>query len=372
MRYIKALDGIRGVAIIMVMLFHFNYLLEVGWIGVQLFFVLSGYLITSILLKSKENNLGFYLKKFYWRRSLRIFPLYYLYVVAIALLYLVLGIPSYFNDLAPFLFSYTYNYYPLINGLTFDGFFTHFWSLSVEEQFYLFWPFVIFFFNRKNLKVVAVFLIILSPILRYFFAENLLTSGYVYEEIGEIIYRLTPTQIDAFSIGALIPIFSLEKKRTKFGVLVWLPLLLFFALGLWNLYNLENTAVGISSLGYPIGLLSNAQHIWSYTVIDFAAFSTILAIVRSNGSTYLDQFLSNTIVVSIGRVSYGMYVYHWIIISALKSYGNKILGNDILIFVVYFALTYFISRVSYNYYEVMFIKLKNTRFNRTSSILKSQ
>ena len=370
MKYIKALDGIRGVAIILVMLFHFNYFLEVGWVGVQLFFVLSGYLITKILLQSKNNSLGYYLKKFYWRRTLRIFPLYYFYVIGISLLYLVLGIPYYFADIAPYLFTYTYNYYPLINGLVFDGYFTHFWSLSVEEQFYLFWPLLIFFLNPKGLKIAVLFIIILSPVFRYFFAEFLLSRGFESVEVGEIIYRLSPSQIDAFAIGALIPVFNLEKRKISLLIGLWLPFAIFLGLGLWNYFSIESATVSISSLGYTIGILENLQHVWSYTVINFVAFSLVLLIVRNGKKTFLNQMLSNSVLVSIGKISYGMYVYHWIIISALKKYGNEFLGNDVLIFTVYFVLTYFISWLSYNFFEIVFIKLKDAKYkaNREMNI----
>ena len=124
MKYIKALDGLRALAILLVMLFHFYFLLEVGWIGVQLFFVLSGYLITSILLNSKTDQLGDYLKRFYWRRSLRIFPLYYLYLIAIAVLYLAVHIPADFTNKIPYLVFYNYNHYPVFETLSHDVAFT--------------------------------------------------------------------------------------------------------------------------------------------------------------------------------------------------------------------------------------------------------
>ena len=187
MKYIRELDGVRAVAIILVMLFHYYYLLEVGWIGVQLFFVLSGYLITTILLKDKDQEKGFYLKRFYWRRALRIFPLYYAYLGIFFLAFLFYGYPAFFPDLAPFLFSYTYNIYPLVHNFELNPVFTHFWSLSVEEQFYLFWPFVIYHLNRKQLRIALSLVILLSPLVRFLFGEWLFYLNTEHKDIGQII-----------------------------------------------------------------------------------------------------------------------------------------------------------------------------------------
>src|SRR5438552_3870358 len=109
MKYNKSLDGLRGIAILLVILYHFGYL-GAGWAGVQIFFVLSGYLITSILCAEKEQPIGFYLKRFYWRRSLRIFPLYFGCLLVLSLVYAVSGKPPLFANRWQYLFTYTYNY----------------------------------------------------------------------------------------------------------------------------------------------------------------------------------------------------------------------------------------------------------------------
>ena len=100
--YIRSLDGLRAVAILLVMLFHFFFILEIGWIGVQIFFVLSGFLITTILLKSKEHSFTSYVKRFYWRRALRIFPLYYFYLLAVTGIYWLTKTPESFPQKSPF------------------------------------------------------------------------------------------------------------------------------------------------------------------------------------------------------------------------------------------------------------------------------
>lgn len=144
--YYQKIDGLRCLAIIAVMVHHMAGILSTyvdwGYFGVDLFFVISGFLITLILLKTKGSFKAAY-GKFLARRSLRIFPLYYF-----ALLILVLiGHPLVLQELG-YLLTYTYNYrYPMISEASPVG---HFWSLGVEEQYYLFWPFIVLGFKKRT------------------------------------------------------------------------------------------------------------------------------------------------------------------------------------------------------------------------------
>jgi peptidoglycan/LPS O-acetylase OafA/YrhL len=215
MNYIKSLDGLRALAVILVILFHYYYgrFWGFGWIGVQLFLVLSGFLITSILLNAKTKSWNLYFGEFYWRRALRIFPLYFGFLLAVFFAFLIVGFPSNFPEVAPYLFTYTYNFLPLLEGYKIDFVFTHFWSLSVEEQFYIFWPFIIFFLNSSQLKLLVLFLFVASPVIRFGLYEYLMQTGnYELHDLGQIIYRFTPAQVDAFALGGAIPIFALTEK----------------------------------------------------------------------------------------------------------------------------------------------------------------
>src|SRR3979409_474403 len=171
LQHIKALDGVRGIAILLVILFHCGYL-GCGWVGVQLFFVLSGFLITSILLKDRGASLSAYLKRFYWRRSLRSFPLYYLYLLVILGAYLLLKIPPAFANQWPYLFTYTYNVRHILPNYDGSQLLIHLWSLSVEEQFYLIWPLLVFVFAARRFKTLLIGIVVAVPLLR------LLTSVY--------------------------------------------------------------------------------------------------------------------------------------------------------------------------------------------------
>lgn len=362
--YIRSLDGLRAVAILLVMLFHFFFVLEVGWIGVQIFFVLSGFLITSILLKSKENSFSSYIKRFYWRRALRIFPLYYFYLLAIAGIYLVAKIPETFLQKAPFLFTYTFNYYPLFYDYDYDAFFTHLWSLSVEEQFYLFWPFAIFFLNRQQLRWLIYVVVLATPIIRYSLGELFYQSYADLSILGEVVYRLTLSHMDAFAVGAAIPLFNLEvavkKKKYWLGALTVLLLII----GLANFSSLTvdmNDTVNITSLGYPIGGMRNMQHIWSYTLLNFWGGALILyvASLKNEKSSLLVKVLENGLMVTIGRISYGMYVYHWVIFVMHKKFLHDVLVNTLLSFVVYFIVVFAVSYVSFHFFEKKFLEWKD-------------
>ncbi|HVG42973.1 MAG TPA: acyltransferase [Chitinophagaceae bacterium] len=158
--YYPALDGLRGLAILLVVVYHnfgfINYFFF-GWLGVDLFFVLSGFLITDILLKTREQPN--FIRHFYTRRLLRIFPLYYL-----ALILFLLLIPAanptllnveYYRDNSTWLLLYLQNWLYIFNPTNQSALF-HFWSLAVEEQYYLLWPFAVLLVKRA--KVLFGFL----------------------------------------------------------------------------------------------------------------------------------------------------------------------------------------------------------------------
>jgi peptidoglycan/LPS O-acetylase OafA/YrhL len=173
-KHLRELDGIRAIAALMVMFFHFfqniqtddSFLLTVkklsifGQTGVSLFFVLSGFLITRILINTKNSES--YFLNFYVRRSLRIFPLYFFFLL---LYYFVLPwleqkpIASF--DRQIYFWTYLQNL-----AVTFEWDFAgpgHFWSLAVEEHFYLFWPFLIYFLTQRGIKTAMKFFILLFP-----------------------------------------------------------------------------------------------------------------------------------------------------------------------------------------------------------------
>ncbi len=364
MTYSRSLDGLRGLAILLVLFFHYEFIVGFGWVGVQLFFVLSGYLITSLLLKEKENPLSFYIKRFYWRRTLRIFPIYYLYIAFVAVVFLLKGIPEDFPDLLPFLATYTFNFYPLIGTYSYhDLFFTHFWSLSVEEQFYLMWPVVIYFCNRDQLKYVLLAIVVTAPVVRLLLAEVMLSNGYDAAYTGQTVYRFTFGQWDGFAFGAAIPVCS-QKLLAKFktGPLLLLTSIALVILGLWTRQDLlaAGSDSPISALGYQIGVMTNYQHVWTFTLWDFFFFLLLLHTVRHSQVT--EKLFGNDFMVFVGKISYGLYVYHWFIMMALNSYVMPRVGNMFIGLIIYLVASFGVAMLSYYILERRLLALKDRFF----------
>ncbi len=361
--YIKGLDGLRGIAIILVMLFHFRRYdfgeigLDVGWVGVQMFFVLSGFLITRILLNEKHQSIDKYLKRFYWRRSLRIFPVYFAYLFVLTISFWLFDFPDTLGEKAAWLYTYTYNFTRLLPDWSHSVFFTHLWSLSVEEQFYLIWPMLIFFFRDKALKFIIIGIIIISPIIRWVLAHFLLThTSLDYHAAGEAVYWFTFSHLDAFAFGGAIPIFKISEKFKRLDLLCLLLFLVVAIMGIINFIVLQHSPIPhISSLGYPIASLNYGQHIWSYTLLNAFFASLILWISYSTAG----RLFSNPFLVSVGKVSYGMYLFHWGILGIFNQTVGGFLANSLVIFVIYFFSVYIFASLSYHFFESHFLKLKD-------------
>lgn len=283
--YIKSLDGIRAIAILLVMAFHFG-IIRFGWMGVQLFFVLSGFLISSILLKEKEKpaSLPQRLKKFWIRRSLRIFPLYYIYLTVFVIICLFTAFPpGYFHDL-PYLYSYTFNLTRITNSWHESPVYTHFWSLCVEEQFYLFFPFVIFLLSRSSLRALLVAVLIAGPVFRWSFGNYLAQSGKTTFEIFDVIYWFPFSHLDAFFTGMAIPLLSLKDRIKRPEWLFVLSGALALFAGLTNYFTESHGHSLPTSMGYNFGDINSYQHVWYYTVLNLCAASLILLLVSSYSS----------------------------------------------------------------------------------------
>jgi peptidoglycan/LPS O-acetylase OafA/YrhL len=370
-RHIKALDGLRALAVTLVMLYHFGtykfggLTVELGWVGVQLFFVLSGFLITQILLSDREQALGDYLKRFYWRRSLRIFPLYFLYLFLVTGIYVATSQPVKFTEQAPMLFSYTYNFGLLAGVWYHSAFLTHLWSLSVEEQFYLFWPFVIYFVPFAWLKRLVVGLIIAGPLFRWGLASWI--GGLLPpEEADDALYWFTLSHLDAFATGAAMVVWGQGASVSQVKRWMWAAIALCGgagALNLWASHDLDWT-----TLGYPIAKLEHYQHLWSYTLLNLASALIIL------WATHLgpNHWLAGRLPTAVGKVSYGMYVYHWGILAMMSRLYLKIGGENfgwlgaIAFFGAYYAVLYTVSYLSFQFFEVKFIQLKDRYFKKVT------
>ncbi|PQA58518.1 acyltransferase family protein [Siphonobacter curvatus] len=293
--YFKQLDGIRFIAVFLVLYDHllagFNTL-PIGPIGVTIFFVLSGFLITRILIESKhqyqprENGLSTYLKKFFIRRTIRIFPIYYL-VIFLLVLFNVPPAREKFLWLA----LYATNIY-IAHYETWLGSMDHLWSLAVEEQFYIFFPFLVFFVPTRHLPKILVAFIIGSVSLRlYYFLKG---------EPWFVSYVLMPTSLDSFGLGgflAYLYIFQLGHFQRIFRhtALVWLGLIILGG----SLYWYHISADPHQSLNSVFERLAGSI---------FAFFLIGKAILGYDG--VMKWVLENPVSIYLGRISYGIYLYH--------------------------------------------------------------
>ena len=366
---IPGLDGLRGIAFLLVFGIHTEYL-GFGWTGVQLFFVLSGFLITGILLDMKASlpSKGYFVK-FYGRRFLRIFPLYYFYLLAMWAITSWLYTWEYrrnymklFQSQMPFALAYVYNFFYGSSAFEHQKFIEHFWSLSVEEQFYVFWPLLLFLVPRKYLKYLFLSLIALGPILRtaLFFAFKYHLASWFRDETMWGIYAFPFSHIDAFAFGAYISQFSLPKAKKQFWVLsVAVPIIGFAAqfaasgsFGMWQ------------DLGYPISLPRAYQFIWGYSILNYWFAVTIYAVARER---LFNRFLEMKALKYLGKISYGLYVYHLAIIWFTGRIRDFLPVEEpvakLLTAIISFVVTLIVASLSYFLLEKPLLNLKERYFS---------
>ena len=372
--YYVALDGLRAIAVIMVFFQHYGaghaFIFGWGWTGVDIFFVLSGFLITGILYDS-QNKVHRY-RDFYVRRTLRIFPLYYFIWAVIFFMApfahwqwnVRWGLwPAYLGNYARFFFLHQpgdpYRFDKLTFGAPVSTWFGypfhlyigHFWSLCVEEQFYLIWPFVVYQVRRReSLIKICLAVIFLSPIAR---AVLSMTASPQLLRM-ELFYRSLPTRLDALLIGGLI---ALMLRGPEEGMVRRLrrPVLFLAAAVFVALY-----IVSTKSLGLPFeGSVSNWIGIFGFTVIDVFAAALILECIHPG--SLLETCLSWKPLRALGLISYGFYVYHDFLHDFYSDLAHRISSEHTypLTLLIAFTATLQIATLSYCLLEKPLLKLKD-------------
>lgn len=364
---IPGLDGLRAIAFLLVFAFHTDYL-QFGWVGVSLFFVLSGFLITGILLDMKKTlATKDYFFKFYGRRFLRIFPLYYFYLILMTVLAIWLFSISYrplymqiFLDQVWYAIFYVYDFFFGTIDFNYSFFLDHFWSLSVEEQFYIFWPLLILLVPEKSLKKLFLGVIAFGLIFRIVFL--LIYRAGIFRFLADsaplAIFPLPFSHMDAFAFGAYISRFAIPKAKEQFlPLLVSLPVI-----GFASQYIATGEIGTISSLGYPILLPNAYQFIWGYTLLNYFFAITIYSVVKH---VLFKRFLEWAPLRYLGKISYGLYVYHFPVLwfsirvrdlGVVDPYAKPVIA------LISFIGTLLIATISYKYLEQPLLNLKDRFF----------
>ncbi|MEZ4689151.1 MAG: acyltransferase [Ignavibacteria bacterium] len=339
--YLPQLDSIRAFLIFGVLLSHFagENFASAGIIAIIFFFVLSGFLITQILLKSRyRDDLSgtsrvHSIKQFYVRRFLRIFPIYY---ILLAVLFTV-NFQTTRHDIFWYL-TYTSNILYYINN-NFMGLLSHTWSLSVEEQFYILWPFFMFFLPRKYLLPVMIAAIVTAPIFRAILYSNYLATGDSF-----LLTVLTPSCMDAFGLGGILAYFRLENKeafsfKSILSKVFLIICLIFFVM-----------------LMIPDGILSNILSSFiNFGIVQLFFIRLLIAVfafyVIAKASIgfkgVLKIILESSALRFIGKISYGMYLYHPFMYVIYKKLGLPMFSNVFITFCIYSSMTIIVSTLSW-------------------------
>jgi peptidoglycan/LPS O-acetylase OafA/YrhL len=350
-QYYPALDGLRGLAILLVVVYHnfgfINYFFF-GWLGVDLFFVLSGFLITDILLKTLNGKN--YLKNFYLRRMLRIFPLYYLFLIIFLLIIPRLNTQldiKYYTDNQVWLWTYLQNWLYIFKDPAHTNTLNHLWSLAVEEQFYLVWPFVILLIKKPKYLLIFISLVLIAVLmLRLWIWTN---------HIADLAYfnLYTFSRIDGICIGCMIALLQRIKPDFLKKYTPWI--VLFFA-------------------GLNFGFFFiNRNHQYSFPYLALAGYTTFAMVFGllvneavSGETKIINSILSFSLLRFFGRISYGFYIFHWpvylLVSPALFTPLSKYFSGHALNFSVSLLATLLaviISWISFRYYERYFLKLKD-------------
>jgi len=366
---IPGLDGLRAIAFILVFLIHTNFIL-VGWAGVLLFFVLSGFLITGILINMKEElPTKVFFIKFYGRRFLRIFPLYYFYLILMLALAYGLYFISYrpnrmleYFQQVPYALLYIYDFFCASAWYKDSIFINHFWSLSVEEQFYIFWPLLILITPKTAYKKLFIASILAGPILRlglsYLYDHH--TFSFLGSSAATGIYSLPFSHIDAFGFGAFISQYRLPKARLQF----WILLVAVPIIGYASEYLSTGSFGFISGFGFEFPLANGFKQIWGYSLLNYFFAVTIYAVAREG---LFNRFLELGWLKYLGKISYGLYVYHFIVIYFAGRMNDFVPltyeQNQVISAIPAFAITVLISALSFKYIERPILNLKDKYFS---------
>ncbi len=356
--YFPELDGLRFFAFLLVFIHHtelfstipqLRFLHDFGWAGVDLFFALSAFLFTKLLLVERQVSGSISFSKFYLRRVFRIWPVYYLYVAISLALFTILHHHALTGESGLRLFgllTFTDNIFSAISGYNPVPLVGHLWTIGYEEQFYIFIPLLISVLARWGVRSR---LLLLAAVSLVFFA--LRAVMIVYRVPHPAIWVLPVTHFESIALGMVIGFGGMDLFAVKIR-----PMLLFLA-GVACFY--------LMSLLPPIQTVSFLLFA-SYAL---AGLSTALVLQSAVGSDGMKRFLSAKVLVYLGKRSYGLYLYHFFGIDLANwvlGFLPELLFPQAASFSLSMLFTVVMSIASYRVVERPFLKLKK-RFEVVAS-----
>ncbi|MCK8501761.1 MULTISPECIES: acyltransferase family protein [Myxococcus] len=363
--HLPVLDGVRGLAVLLVVFFHTTHLSDqsvagkatwwlagAGWTGVDLFFVLSGFLITGILWEAKGQT--YYFRNFYARRVLRIFPLYY---AALAVSFLVLpSLAGRLNlderittDGAVWYLLYLSNFYQLWVDTT-HPILGVVWSLAIEEQFYIVWPFLIAAVSYKGAIRLCLGTIALAVAVRV----GLTLAGASEEST----YVVTFCRVDSLALGALLSLALRHPEGKGLSAFPWMRWAPWLAL-----------PVVAAMIALPMGpAFKTVVRTGGYTAVGILYTVLVYRVVAAKPGSVLHRVFSNRVLLTYGKYSYAIYLVHSPLDAilrrtVLKTPLQQVAGSDfpmqLVFYVVAAVLSWGLALVSWNLFEKHFLKLKD-------------
>lgn len=371
--YVPEIDALRCFAMTAVIAIHCG-LFPFGWMGVWLFFVVSGFAVTTSLFSTKHAGHSMWRRMgtFFARRVLRIWPVYFAFIAASAL-FIVAFEPM--GDLAevPWLLTFTQNIKMIIESYapgTHWGGFAHLWTISVEQQFYLVFPLLLLLRGRRSRTLALIVVICAAPIIRYATGVWSLSHGQQPLSAAFAVYAFGPGHFDAFAAGSLIALFRKEIAANR----RYADIAAVIALAVSALYVLAYGVVNVRLAGHvSLGALRNilsgvlygqGREIWVYYVPTSLSAAVLMAIlVRRQPLLRLCRLPG---LQAIGRISYGGYLFHvpvlMILGSLVPAFDGPVTGLRTYLvhsglFVCAYAATVAVAWLSYQYLEQPFHRI---------------
>ena len=334
--HLPALDGLRAMAVTVVIVYHLGFEAIPGDIGVSAFFVLSGFLISWLLLQEIERTGRISFRQFYARRALRIVPAYYVFLV---LVYVQEHLRGYEWD--PWLtisgFGYFVNYYNGTHGHP-NTAIAHAWSLSVEQQFYVLWPILLNLLMRKGTRVVACALAgIIACVVGI---RSLMYFGFAVDH--SYLYNAFETRFDSIAVGCLVAIVSNQRRfvmlatvLSKSALSPAITLLLLCYSRIW----------GAADYHYSVGFTIDS--------LLLALFMVQLLILSRQPAWH---WLDHPAMVYLGKISYSLYLYHVLAMGIASRLAPHQVGAKVMVSLVLCVL---MASCSYWFIELPFLRLKH-------------